>query len=188
MISGWRAFPWDPRATENQRFSAAFVPGDQGYGRFDLPGETGGVRYFAETPEHAVAEKLVRLRNQFLEPEDLDEFGLRLALVEVEIGVPDPILLFDLCSASQLESLGIDPDRTAFRDRSVTQAINQQVFDAGYAGLRWWSAFFGEWHTVVLFTRRVPGVALRFGTPEVLQPDHPAVLEAADTLGITIPR
>jgi hypothetical protein len=137
MISGWRAFSWDPRAAGNQRFSAAFMPGDQGYGRFDLPGETGGVRYFAETPEHAVAEKLVRLRNQFLEPEDLDEFGLRLARVEVEIRVPDPIRLFDLCSASQLESLGIDPDRTAFRDRSVTQAISQQVFDAGHAGLRW---------------------------------------------------
>jgi hypothetical protein len=186
VITCWRVFPWNPRAAGNEPFSAAFVPGDQGYGRFDLPGETSGVRYLAETPEHAVAEKLVRLRNQSLEAEDLDEFGFRLALVGVELDIPATLGLFDLCSASQLESLGIDPDRTAFRDRSVTQAISQQVFDTGYAGLRWWSAFFGEWHTLVVYIRRMPDAAVRFGRPEALRPEHPAVREAADALGITV--
>jgi hypothetical protein len=180
----WRVFPWDPGAAEDQPFSVAYVPPTQGYGRFDLPHDDTGVRYFAETPEHAVAEKLVRLRNQSMEAEDLDEFGHRLALVQVEL--LGSLRLFDLCSASMLDSRGIDPDRTAFRDRSVTQAISQQIFDAGYAGLRWWSAFFGEWHTVVIFTRRVPRGAVQFLQPEALRLDHRVVREAADVLGVTM--
>lgn len=97
MISAWRVFPWDPRAAEDEPFSVSFVPGGQGYGRFDLPSQ-----------------------------------------------------------------------------------------DAGYDGLRWWSVFFGEWHTLALYADRVPIDTLRFSAPEVLELDHPAVREAADQLGISV--
>ncbi len=60
----WRVFPWEPRAAEGEPFSAAFVPGTQGSGRFDLRG--GRVLYLAESAEHAVAEKIQRFRAQEL--------------------------------------------------------------------------------------------------------------------------
>lgn len=186
MISCWRAYPWNPEAAENQPFSAAFVPAGQGYGRFDLSGEDAGVRYYAETPEHAIAERIVRLRNQTMEEADLIEFGFPLALVEVGIDKAVASRLVDLCDTADLNPLGIQPDRTAFRDRTVTQAISQRIHDAGYAGLRWWSAFFGEWHTIAVFARRAPNTSLQFGTPEPLHLDHPALRDAADALGITL--
>lgn len=187
MISVWRVFPWDPRAAAGEPFSATFVPGGQGYGRFDLPGEDAGVRYYAETPEHAVAEKMVRLRNQSIDDADLIEFGLRLALVEIRIDVPErTAALINLCSAESLQSLAIEPDQTAFRDRNTTQAISQRVYDSGYVGLRWWSVFRGEWHTLALYARRVPARDLRFTDPEPLSLDHPALREAANDLGISV--
>lgn len=185
MISRWRAFPWSPTAAEGDPFSAAFVPAGQGYGRFDLPGESAGVRYLAETPDHAVAEKIVRLRNLSLEDADLFEFGFRLALVEVQLDDSLAAGIFDLCAATGLTRSGIAPDRTAFRDRVTTQAISQQIDHGGSVGLRWWSAFFGEWHTLVLFNQRIPPGNLSFCAPEPLTPDHPAVRDAADALGVT---
>jgi hypothetical protein len=186
LIRCWRVFPWDRTAAENEPFSAGFVPPNQGYGRFDLPGEPAGVGYFAEDPEHAVAEKLVRLRNQRLDEADLLEHGRPLALVEARIELPTPAGLLDLCDAARLDAEGIQPDRTAFRDRIATQAVSRHVWGAGYAGLRWWSAFFGEWHTIVVFMARAPAAAVRFGLPEPLDLRHPAVGLAADALGITL--
>ena len=46
--------------------------------------------------------------------------------------------------------------------------------------------FWGDWHTVVLFTARMSG-GLRFGAPEVLTVSHPAVAKAADLLGMPAP-
>lgn len=186
MISAWRVFPWNPRVADGEPFTAAFVPGGQAYGRFDLPGEDAGVRYYAESPEHAIAEKIVRLRNQSIDDADLLEFGFRLALVEVRIDVPTRTPVFDLCSAESLRSLRIEPDETAFRDRRSTQGISQRIYDAGYVGLRWWSVFRGEWHTFALYTERVPSDRLRFEDPDPLTLDHPALRETADELGIAI--
>jgi hypothetical protein len=186
LITAWRVFPWNPEADEGDAFSPSFVPGGQGYGRFDLPDADVGVRYFAESPEHAVAEKLVRLRNQSMDEADLLEYGLSLALVDVRVEVPVTREIADLCSASALHSLGIAPDETAYHDRRTTQAISQRIHAAGFAGLRWWSGFRGEWHTVVLYTERISRAALAFGTPDPLRLDHPAVREAADQLGIGV--
>ena len=65
----------------------------------------------------------------------------------------------------------------------VTQPIARAAWKAGHHGLRWWSSFWGEWHTVVLFTKRLSGT-LGFGEPGVLTVDHPAVTEAASLLGM----
>lgn len=186
MTSAWRVFPWNEQAASGEPFSASFVPGGQGYGRFDLPGEDAGVRYYAESPEHAVAEKIARFRNQRLDDADLLEFGSRLAIVEVRIDLAARTPIFDLCSAESIQSLGIEPDETAFRERRTTQAISERVYDAGYAGVRWWSVFRGEWHTLALYTARVSLRQLRFTAAESLRLDHPALREAADELGISI--
>lgn len=67
----------------------------------------------------------------------------------------------DLCDAGVLQRLGTAPDRVASRHRTVTQPIARTIWDAEYAGLRWWSRFWGDWHTTVLFTARLTGEAPR---------------------------
>ncbi len=59
------------------------------------------------------------------------------------------------------------------------------LWDSGYAGLRWWSSFWGDWHTWVLFTSRTEG-RLTFGQPGVLAVESPAVTDAARALGIEL--
>lgn len=182
----WRVFPWDFRASGGAPFSPRYLPVQSGQGRFDLPRETGASAwYFAETPEHAVAEKLQDLRNRVLRDEFLFERGRRLAICPIE---PSPSLrLADLCDPIELARRDIPPDRLAFRDRGVTQAIAADLYrDANLAGFRWWSALFGEWHTVVLFSDRSPVDTLTFSEPHDLQPASPAVATAAAALAIEI--
>lgn len=183
----WRVFPWDPAAAEGERFSATYVPSGEGKGRFDLPGLPGGVVYCSESPEHAVGEMIQHYRGQVLEAADLRVGGHVLALVQVRLGGRLRYRVLDLCDPEVLVRLGLRPDETASNDRKVTQRIASRVHGAGYAGLRWWSALAGDWHTVVLFRDRLdpaPG----HGVPEPLRMDHPAVVEAARTLGIRLTR
>jgi RES domain-containing protein len=178
----WRAFPWSRTARPGEKFSASFVPASGGTGRFDLPGER--VLYLAETPEHAIAEKIARFRGTPLQPRHLREYGLPLALASVAIDGPTRKSIADLCDPKALRSLGIAPDRVAARDREATQAIAALVAETGASGLRWWSAFFGEWHTLALFVDRLPAGALAFGTPRLIAPDDPALAAATSALGI----
>jgi hypothetical protein len=182
----WRAFPWNPAAAEGERFSAAFVPGGQGKGRFDLGGNARGVLYLAETPEHAVGEILQRYRNQEepLDDADLILWGHRLALVSVNLESTVWTEIADLCDPETLVADGIRPDSTAARIRATSQGVAATVFDAGRAGLRWWSAFFGEWHTLVLFVDRLAPGALSYGTPEPLHLTTAHLTEAVRLLDI----
>lgn len=182
----WRVFPWDPTAAEGERFSAAFVAGGQGRGRFDLAGNAAGVLYLAETPEHAVAELIQRFRNQPvpLDMADLIVAGRRLALVDVTI--PGTLRVADLCDPGVLARHGIAPDATAARTRATSQRIAADLHGQGYAGLRWWSAFFGEWHTVVVFRDRLAEIPFRYGSPSPLDLAHPALVEAARSLDVAL--
>jgi hypothetical protein len=180
----WRVFPWDPEAEEGRPFSASFVPAAQGSGRFDLPGEPAGVLYLAETPEHAVGEKVQDLRNQSLDDGDLLEHGHRLALSAFTLAAGTPPLA-DLCDPETLARLGVAPDAVAARSRATTQPIAVRLHAEGFGGVRWWSAFFGEWHTHVLFRARLrepPSIS----PPEPLHPRHPVVVATADALGIHV--
>jgi hypothetical protein len=182
----WRAFPYDPQAEEGRPFSASFVPAAQGSGRFDMPGEPSAILYLAETAEHAVGEKVQDLRNQNLDfPGDIEEHGHPLALARVHL---DPTLharIVDLCDPDTLARLSIRPDDIAAADRTITQGISRRLYVEGVPGFRWWSVFFGEWHTVVLFRDRLDPPA-DFATPDFLHPDHPALTGAARRLGIRI--
>ena len=95
--------------------------------------------------------------------------------------------LADLCDPKALRSLGIPPDRVAARDREATQAIAALVAETGASGLRWWSAFFGEWHTLAIFVDRLPAGALEFGKPRAIEPGDPALQAAATALGMRMP-
>jgi len=167
-------------------FSTTFVPASQGWGRFDLPGEPSGVLYLAESGEHAVGEKVQDLRNQLLEPGDLDEHGYPLALVEVTLSPQLTASLADLCDPETLARLGVAPDAICSQNRTTTQSIAARLHDDGLPGFRWWSSFFGEWHTLVLFRERLEPDDVRFGIPEIIDLDHPALALAASALGIRI--
>lgn len=179
----WRVFPWDPGAPPGARFSPSHVPEPTGRGRFDLPRDLSPVLYVAETGAHAVGEALQAWRGQPLRSAHLIRAGLPLALVEARVPPASVGRLANLCDPAHLAATGTTPDTTAARRRERTQPIARAAWDAGHHGLRWWSSFWGEWHTVVLFTRRL-GSRIRWGEPEVLTPEHPGVREAADLLGM----
>jgi hypothetical protein len=141
------------------------------------------VLYTSETAEHAVSEMLQPWRGRTLESAHLTRARLPLALLEVRVAPSSMGRLADLCDPSYLATSGTAPDRTASRFRHLSQPLARAAWDAGFHGLRWWSSFWGDWRTVVLFTARVEG-KLGFGTPEVLTLDHAVVRKAAELLGM----
>lgn len=179
----WRVFPWDPAAPPGTRFSPSFIPEPTGRGRFDLPRRLSGVLYTATTPDHTVGEALHPWRGRRLRPHHLSRAGNPLALVEVNLPTSSTRRLANLCDPEFLAAEGIPPDTTASRHRHITQPLAKVVWDRGHHGLRWWSSFWGDWHTVVLFEARI-SAKIRFGEPEVLAVDHPAVERAANLLGM----
>jgi hypothetical protein len=108
-----------------------------------------------------------------------------LALVKVWLAEPLDSELMDLYDPALLAGEGIPPDKTASRYREITQSIARQAWSAGASGLRWWSTFWGEWHTTVLFTARA-GNRIIFDNPVPLSFEQPAVRETAELLGIGI--
>lgn len=185
----WRSFPWDTTAAENEPFSAAFVPARQGHNRFDLTGQPAGVLYLAETPDHAIGEKIARFRGRRITDQHLRERGHPLGLVRVDLRVNFRSRIVDLCDPDVLTLHGIAPDILAGRDRAATQAIAEKLFaDPQITGLRWWSAFFGDWHTLVLFRDRLPAGGLRYGAPEAIEISTPPLIHAAKWLGIRLGR
>jgi hypothetical protein len=180
----WRAFPWDPTAPPDSPFSPTHVPEGQVAGRFDLGGS--GVLYFAESPEHAVAEKIQRYRNFEVAAPDLTQAGHRLAIASVRLSPRARAGVADLCDPDELARRRIRPDTLASRDFVRTRAVAVALFEEGRTGLRWWSAFWGDWHTVVAFGGRLSRRDLVFGDPEPIGLEHPVVRLAAAELGIRL--
>jgi len=180
----WRVFPWDSSAGSGARFSPSHTPRPTGRGRFDLPRRLSPVIYLAGSPEHAVAEMIQPWRGKRIGATHLRRASLPLALVSVTVDGPESAIA-DLCDPALLTSLDIQPDRSASRQRETTQPLARRVWDDGFAGLRWWSSFWGDWHTVVLFTARMEE-RTSFGAPEPLELGHPAVSGAAELLGVEL--
>jgi hypothetical protein len=180
----YRVFPWDPAARPGESFAPDFIPPHQGSGRFDL--REGTVLYLGESPEHAVAEMLQSFRGRPFRDGMLRRFGHPLALVEV--GVPDDVAehIVDLDDPVQLARLGLRPSTVASDDRRRTGWIAAAMYESGGTGLRWWSKLSGDWHGVVLFLARAPLSRLAIGTPELLTPTHPAVIQACRHLAIVL--
>jgi len=71
----------------------------------------------------------------------------------------------------------------ATRERAITQPQALAVYrDTGAAGLRWWSIFESLWANCTLFDRAVRRLKLQ--DVRRLAVDDPAVVEAADYLGL----
>lgn len=145
----------------------------------------GPVLYLAETRDHALGEWVQKFRGRTVHAGHLRARRRRRALVSVELSLPSDSVA-DLCDPVLLAELDLPPDAIASRDRAVTQGVAQRLFEVGYAGLRWWSAFFGDWHTVVLFRERLSPGAVQFGEPEPVELNTPALLDAAAWLGVEV--
>jgi len=181
----WRVFPWDKRAIPGARFSPSFVPVPTGRGRFDLPRDLSNTLYLADSPEHAVGEIFQPWRGQRIGAQHLRRAGYPLALVRVTMAPEVESDLMDLCDPRVLKDDDIAPDRTASRHRENTQPLARQAWDTGASGLRWWSSFWGDWHTTVLFTARTES-RTEFGEPIPLTLGDGAVVRVADLLSIQI--
>ena len=185
MAFFWGVFPWDREGREGAPFSPSYIPPTIGRGRFDLPVACSPVLYLAESPEHALAEALQPWRNRPFRTAHLRQAGHPLALVDVQLDADADEELVDLCDPATLRRRRLQPDRVASRHRRKTQPIAASIWDSGNVGLRWWSSFRGDWHSVVLFTARV-GRSLHFGEPREVSADTPALHEATAALGMPL--
>jgi hypothetical protein len=184
----WRCFPWNPLSREGAPFSASYLVPGQTVGRFDLQ-DRPPVRYLSESPEHAIGEVLGPFRGTAFRAAYLRQGGHPLALVEVTLAPTLVERIPDCTDPRVLATLRIRPDELAHHDRTVTQALARRLHDLGGAtgspaGLRWWSALTGAWHTIVVFTDCQRAGEVAFGAPRPLERSDPALLTALSVLGI----
>jgi hypothetical protein len=177
-----RCFAWDERAGTDRPDGALWFPRPyQGDGRHDNP-DAYGCLYVADREVSAVVEQLARFRTQRFVSEMLVRRGLALALAAVEL--PDDAVLVDLDDPRVLSRERLRPSLVATRSREVTQPQALALHDAhaDAAGLRWWSIYESQWANVTLFDRAAASLGL--AGLRVLEPDDPAVADAAATLGM----
>lgn len=95
--------------------------------------------------------------------------------------------IVDCTDPGTLAAIGVRPDHLAHHDRTVTQAIARRLHRAGAAGLRWWSAPTGAWHTTVVFTDRERDAELILGMPHAVSLSDPVLGRTLPVLGIRVP-
>jgi hypothetical protein len=157
-------------------------------GRFDLH-DSPPVRYLAETQEHALGEALSAFRGTDFHASYLRQSSRPLALVEITLAASLVSRIPDCTDPTVLSTLGLRPDQLAHHSRIVTQVVSRDLHSRathakGPAGLRWWSALTGAWHTTVVFVDHERTGDVTFGAPRVLQMADPALTSALSLLGI----
>jgi hypothetical protein len=178
-----RCFAWSERARPDREGGPLWFPRPyQGDGRHDNP-SVYGCLYLADRELSAVFEQLARFRGRPLRPELLQRRGLPLAVAAVEL--PDRAQVIDLDEPEVLSAHELRPSLVATRSREVTQPQALALYRRHRfaAGLRWWSVFESLWANVTLFERAASRVTLQ-GVRRI-QLDDPAVLEAAELLGLS---
>lgn len=185
----WRCFPWDPDSDPGRPFSAPYLVAGQTVGRFDLHDHP-QVRYLSDLPEHAIGEALSPFRGTAFRLAYLRQGGHQLALVEVTLASSLMARIVDCTDPDMLVAHGIRPDELAHHDRTLTQAIAHCLHTLGAdtgdpAGLRWWSALTGAWHSTIVFTDRERKGEVEFGEPRYVGQSDPVLLRAMTVLGIS---
>jgi hypothetical protein len=178
----WRVLPWDPSAKPRDRGGPLYIPRVfQGQGRHDNRARYGCL-YASIDARAAVAEILAQFRGEPLTEGLLDIESTRLAAVPLHLA--DDTKLIDLDEPRVLGRERLRPSVVATHDRVATQSYAERLFDThpDAAGVRWWSTIESSWINVTLFDRGLRRA--RAGTPEPLTLDHPAVVEAAEFLGL----
>jgi hypothetical protein len=112
----------------------------------------------------------------------LSRDGRALSVAELELS--DAAELVDLDEPTVLARERLRPSGVATHARANSQAYADHLYRShpNAAGLRWWSTFESSWINVTLFDRAARRLRLR--REEALALDHPAVLDAAEFLGL----
>ncbi len=143
------------------------------------------MRYLAESLDHAIGEVLAAFRGTVFRPAYLRQQNRPLALADVTLTGSIAARIVDCTDPGVLAARGIRPDELAHHDRVRTQAIARRLHRGGdVAGLRWWSALTGAWHSLVVFTDREAPGDVTFGTPRELRADDADLGRALEVLGI----
>lgn len=177
-----RAFPWVERARTRSQGGPLWFPRElQGDGRHDNP-DVYGCLYLSEREEAAIVEQLARFQGSHFRPWMLKQHGLTLAVAAIDLPAGRPLI--DLDEPRVLLDERLRPSLVATGDRAVTQPQALELYrrhpDA--AGLRWWSTYEAQWAHVTIFDRA--RTALRLRDVRRLTPEDPAVVAAADYLGL----
>lgn len=177
----YRVFPWRDEGAERDPGGPLFVARtEQGSGRHDNPGSYGAL-YLSRTAVSSVAEVLRTFRRQRVETGDFVHEDATLALASFD---PPELALTDLDDPAQLERRRLRPSSVATGDRRVTRPLAAALFAEGHDGFEWWSTIEASWINVTLFAERSIDRLVVKGQPEALTTDHPAVIGAAEVLGL----
>jgi hypothetical protein len=183
-VTLWRLLPWIRDALATDPGGALWFPRElQGHGRHDNPLRYGCL-YVTEQPVSAVAEALAPFRGTGeLTDAMLLRGGLALTLAEMRLG--DTAELVDLDNPQVLADVRLRPSEVATYERAVTQAQAERIFDErpDAVGLRWCSTLEASLINVTLCDRAAARLRFTQATPLTLA--HPAVVEAAEMLGLT---
>jgi hypothetical protein len=183
VLNLWRVLPWRAQAPPRESGGPLWFPRElQGLGRHDNP-DRYGCLYVSEAAVGASAEALAPFRGAGpLASGMLLRGGLPLALARLELA--DDAGTVDLDDPRVLAGRGLRPSRVATRRRAVTQVYAARVFEEAplALGLRWWSTLEASLINLTLFDRAAPHLTLAEVEPLALE--HPAVLEAAELLGL----
>jgi RES domain len=180
----YRRFPMIPGAAPDEPGGPLFVPRfDQGEGRHDNP-DVYGALYVSRDPVSPVAELLKDMPLGALPPSLLEHEGHAYALVALDDASLEDVL--DLDDPRTLVARDLRPSRVATGERTVTQRMALEVYQEGAVGISWWSTIEASWINVTLFAERASRRLPLAGEPETLTPDHPAVREAAEAVGVIL--
>jgi hypothetical protein len=179
----WRLLPWRRQAAPTEPGGALWFPRElQGAGRHDNP-DRYGCLYVSETPTSVAAEALAPFRGTgALSAAMFSRAGYRLAFAQLELD--DDSVLLDLDDPRVLDHTRLRPSQVATNNREVTQAYALRLFDEQpfALGLRWWSALEASLLNLTLYDRAARRLALL--DVDLFTLRHPAVLEAAELLGL----
>ncbi len=190
----YRVFPQLPTAGLSEWGGPLYVARvRQGVGRHDNPLHYGAL-YLSRSPESAVAESIQKFRGQTLTDGDLELVdGRRYALASIDdaslgdasLGDAGPAVI-DLDQPRELMRRDLRPSRVATRLRERTQPMALAIFDEGAAGIGWWSTLEASWPNVTLFAPRAVEHLSLAADPEPLSVSHPALITAANLLGLRL--
>lgn len=177
MPSVYRVFPYREESTASEPGGALYVP-PQGAGRIDNPGRF-AVLYMSDAAAGAIAEALGRFpewTQEILEGSP-SLIGSYRALAKYRLS--DHTRICNLDDPRQLLKLGLLPSVVVTRDYARSRNWANRIYEeGGWAGVRWWSYYDSKWSSFGVWDVR--RVALEEVTR--LSLDHPALLEAADTI------
>jgi hypothetical protein len=181
----WRLLPFKSGVSPTEFGGVLWFPRElQGAGRHDNP-DRYGCLYVSQTPVSTVAERLAPFRGTgVLSPAMFSHAGDRLALVQLELDEDSTLL--DLDEPRVLGRTRLRPSQVATNVRRVTQAYAARLYDEHpeAVGLRWWSTLEASLLNLTLYDRAARRLTLLDVNMFTLK--HPAVLEAAEMLGLTV--